>query len=66
MNRFGERPRQQTSDLKLSGTLDFSFIRKFLPESLDHTVPENLEIIPSWQNYILFSFRRLFPGNPRS
>ena len=55
---------QQTSDLKLSGNLDFS-LRKFLPESLDNTFPGNLEIIPLWQNYILLSLRRFFPRKPQ-
>ena len=55
---------QQTFDLRLSGNLDLSLFSQFLPESLDDTFPGNLELIPRWQNKILF-FPQIFSRIPQ-
>ena len=63
---------QETPDLEISGNLDFSFFSQISAGELRSYFPGNLEIIPSWQNYILFSVRRsysrpqIFPEKPIS
>ena len=44
----------------------WSFSANFCRKAQILSFPGNLEIIRLWQKFILFSFRRFFPGNPRS